>query len=219
MVNEQKQNCLMKILCSLLWSNTAIRHCHIRPYLKNYLIKALFQQFKHHKIRKNRKQTSSDMTNAGKHNLGTTGNYNLGTTGNHNLCTTGMHNLDTTGMHNLVTTGNHNLCTVGLHSLCTTRMHNLCTTGMHNLGTTGMHNIFSIGVRTTLKNYEIEPIVNSRCFYFLCIAYVILPQTDPKLLQKVYLAYFDKYPHTVYKAFYWCTAAIYNVSNYICSSA
>ena len=126
------------------------------------------------------------MTNAGKHNLDATGN--------HNLCTTGMYNLCTEGMHNLVTTGNHNLCTVGIHSLCTTRMHNLCTTGMHN--------IFSIAGRITLKNYEIQPIVKSRYFYFLCIAYVILPQTDPNLLPQVCLSYFDKYPHTVYKGFY-----------------
>jgi len=54
---------------------------------------------------------------------------------------------------------------------------------MYNLGTTGMHNIFSIGGGITLKIYEKEPIVNSRYFYFLCIAYVILPQADPNLLQ------------------------------------
>jgi len=61
--------------------------------------------------------------------------------------------------------------------------HNLGTTGMHNLCTTGMHNIFSIAGRITLKNnYEIQPIVNPRYFYFLWIAYVILPQTDPNLL-------------------------------------
>ena len=70
--------------------------------------------------------------------------------------------------------GNHNLCTVGLHGLCTTGMHNLCTTGMHN--------IFSIAGRITFENYEIQPIVNSRYFCFLCIAHVILPQTDPNLL-------------------------------------
>jgi len=62
-------------------------------------------------------------------------------------------------------------------------MHNLGTTRMYNLGTTGMHNIFSIGGGITLKIYEKEPIVNSRYFYFLCIAYVILPQADPNLLQ------------------------------------